>query len=123
MDAGMKFYDEQRMQAIREALEATILRWPGVTSKPMMGCLVYFRGSRFFAFLVTGAIVITKLSGADRARLAKVAKVTDFEMTGTGSKRAVAWPRVAVTQPGDVRALLPFVRQSYAAAAGATTPR
>jgi len=119
----MKFYDEQRMQTIHEVLEATILRWPGVTAKPMMGSLVYFRGSRFFAFLVTGAIVITKLSGADRARLAKLAKVTDFEMTGTKSKRAVAWPRVAVAAPGDLQPLLPFVRQSYEAAAGAKPPR
>jgi hypothetical protein len=118
----MKFYDEKRMKAVREALEEKILRWPGVAVKPMMGCLVYFRGSRFFAFLATKAIVLTKLSGPDRTRLSKLAKVTDFAMPGM-TRRAPSWPRVAVAEPKDLQVLLPFVRQSYDAAGAGRTSR
>ena len=71
-DVGeLKFYRDATMRASREALEATVLGWPGVARKEMIGCLVYFRGKRFFAFLVTGGLVITKLPDADRAALAK----------------------------------------------------
>jgi hypothetical protein len=118
----LKFYDEKRMEVLREALEGTIMSWPGVTAKPMMGCLVYFRGSRFFAFLVNGGMVLTKLSGPDRARLAKLAKVTDFAMPGM-TRRAPSWPQVGVAQPKDLQALLPFVRQSYDAAGVGSTSR
>ena len=53
----MKYYDEDKMREIRDALEKEIMRWPGVTAKQMMGCLCYFRGKKFFTFLVTKAIV------------------------------------------------------------------
>ena len=34
----MKYYDEDQMGEIREALEKEILRWPRVTPQQMMGC-------------------------------------------------------------------------------------
>jgi hypothetical protein len=109
----MKYYDEKRMKGVREALEAKIMGWPGVANKEMMGCLCYFRGSKFFAFLVTQGLVVTKLQAADRARLASRPGAKPFEMSG---RTASTWIQVPVRSPGDVADLLPFVRKSYEAA-------
>ncbi len=108
----MKFYDEATMRAVREALEASVLTWPGVARKEMMGCLVYFRGKKFFAFLVTGGLVITKLPDADRAALGKRPGAKPFTMSGRTSTK---WVQLPVPRPGDVKALLPHVRASYEA--------
>ena len=78
----MKFYDEEKMAEVRGALELEIMRWPGVSSKPMMGCLCYFYGRRFFAFLVTGGIVLQK----DRAKLTGSVRGEPFKMSERASK-------------------------------------
>jgi len=106
----LKFYDDGKMKTVREALEATVLAWPGVARKEMMGCLVYFRGKKFFAFLVTGGLVITKLPDADRAALAKRPGAKPFEMSGRTSS---TWVQLPVAKPADVKPLLPHVRTSY----------
>lgn len=111
----LKFYSEARMQAFREALEATVLAWPGVARKEMMGSCVYFRGRKFFAFLVTGGIVITKLSDADRAMLARRPGSKPFEMSGRTSSK---WIQLPLRKPQDLQPLLSFVRESYEAASG-----
>ena len=109
---ALKFYDDAKMKKIREALEAAVLTWPGVARKGMMGCLVYFRSKKFFAFLVTGGLVITKLPDADRAALAKRPGAKPFEMSG---RTATKWVQLPVAAPADVRPLLPHVRASYEA--------
>jgi len=106
----LKFYDDTRMRPLREALEATVLAWPGVARKEMMGCLVYFRGKRFFAFLVTGGLVITKLPDADRAALVKRRGAKPFAMSGRKSSK---WVQLPVAKPADLKPLLPYVRKSY----------
>ncbi len=108
----LKFYNDATMRASREALEATVLAWPGVARKEMMGCLVYFRGRRFFAFLVTGALVITKLPDADRAALAKRPGAKPFEMSGRTSS---TWVQLPVAKPADLKPLVPYVKKSYEA--------
>ncbi len=99
----MKFYDEHQMADIREQLERSVLRWPGVSSKEMMGCLCYFRGSKFFAFLVTRGIVITKLPEDGRMVLLERMKGDAFEMAGRTVK---TWIRVPLSKPSDVRLVL-----------------
>ena len=106
----MKFYDDQQTGSVRKALEQEVLGWPGVIAKPMMGCLFYFHGRKFFAFLVTKAVVVTKLAEEDRAVLSKKTGAGLFEMDG---KTVKAWVRVPLTGPGDVKSVLPFVRKSY----------
>jgi hypothetical protein len=108
----LKFYRDATMRASREALEATVLAWPGVARKEMMGCLVYFRGKRFFAFLVTGGLVITKLPGADRAVLAKRRGAKPFAMSGRMSSK---WVQLPLAKPADLKPLLPYVKKSYKA--------
>ena len=109
----MKYYDEVQTGEIRKALEKEILRWPGVTSRQMMGCLCYFYGKKFFAFLVTNAIVITKLSDDERTKLSKHIDTSAFEMAGRTAK---TWIRVALKKPNDLKLVLPFVKKSYEAA-------
>ena len=110
--SSMKFYDEEKTGEVRRALEGEILKWPGVTRKEMMGCLCYFRGRKFFAFLVTGAIVLTKLSEEARTELSGIVSVKPFEMSGRTAK---TWLRVELRKPGDLRPILPYVRKSYEA--------
>ncbi len=109
----LKFYRDATMRGVRESLEATVLAWPDVARKEMMGCLCYFRGKKFFAFLVTGGLVITKLPEADRAALAKRPGAKPFTMSGRTSTKWVVLP---AAKPADVKALLPHVRTSYDAA-------
>ena len=109
----MKYYDDARMRAVRVKLESDILKWPGVVSKEMMGCLCYFRGKKFFAFLITNGIVITKLTKEDRAALSKTAKSKPFEMAG---KTASSWAQIALKGPAELRPLMPYIRKSYDAA-------
>lgn len=108
----MKLYDEEKTGNIRKELEQEVLQWPGVAAKPMMGCLCYFHGRKFFAFLVTKAVVITKLAEEDRVVVSKELAGTPFE----GYRKSVkAWIRVPLKGPRDVKSVLPFVRKSYEA--------
>ena len=109
----MKFYDEEQMSDVREALEKVILRWPRVTAKQMMGCLCYFSEKKFFAFLVTRGIVLTKLAEKERTVLLEEVGGKAFEMSGRIAK---TWIRIPLKEPRDVRLILPFVEASYKAA-------
>jgi len=110
----MKYYDEERMRDVRSRLESDILKWPGVKSKEMMGCLCYFRGKKFFAFLVTNGIVITKLAKENRAALSQTSDSRPFEMAG---KTASNWVQLPLRGPDELRPLMSYVRKSYEAAA------
>src|SRR3990170_1858915 len=112
MRRELKFYSEARMRPVRTALEAVVGSWPGVAAKGMMGCLVYFRWKRFFAFLVTGGIVITKLPEADRVALAKRPGAKPFAWSGGGGAKGT---QARVRTPADLKSLLPYVRKSYEA--------
>lgn len=106
----MKYYDEVQMKEIRSALEDKVLQWPGVSAKEMMGCLCYFYRRKFFAFLITRGIVITKLSEEDRSKLSKLVKVEAFEMAGRTAK---TWARIALNKPQDLKEIVPFIKKSY----------
>lgn len=109
----MKYYDEEQPGAFRKGLEEKILRWPGVTNREMMGCLCYFYGKKFFAFLVTKGVVITKLPEDDRMKLSKQMGGGVLEMAG---RKAKTWVRVPLKKHDDLQTILPFVKKSYEAA-------
>ncbi len=110
----MKFYDEEQMRDLRETLEKSVLKWPGVLPKEMMGCLCYFRGKKFFAFLVTKGIVVTKLTEDERSKLSERPGSKPFEMAGRTSSK---WIQVQLRGSQDLQEVLPFVKKSYEAAA------
>ena len=109
----MKYYDDSRMAGLRKALEEKIMEWPGVTSKPMMGCLCYFRGRKFFAILVTNGIVIARADPGDRAKLSKMEGSKPFVIGGRTSSR---WTQNALNDLRDLTPLWPYIRRSFEAA-------
>jgi hypothetical protein len=105
----MKYYDEEKMIGIRKALDAEVLNWKGVSSRPMMGCLCYFYNRKFIGFLVTDGIVLMKLSEKDQANLKEKFGGKPFEMAGQAGRLWVT----PLKTPKDVRSVIPFVKKRY----------
>ena len=106
----MKYYAENRVQQIRQALEAAVLKWPQVKVKMMFGCPGYRAGNKLFAFLVTGGVVLTCLSPRDRESLAKKLPIESFRARG---KAVANWVKIAVACGADLKLALPYVKKSY----------
>lgn len=98
------------MVAIRRALEEEVLGWPGVASKKMFGCPCYTRKGVIFVFLVTGGVVVTRLDGEQRRRLASSIPAQPFQ---AGRKSIASWLRIAVGSVEGLGPVLPHVRHSY----------
>jgi len=109
----MKYYSEEETGDLRLALEKRILRWRGVGTKQMFGCPCYQANSDLFAFLVTGGIVVTCLSEADRATLSRWPGTGVFQ---AGKKTVRHWVRIPIRDSADLDQVMPFVRRSYQAA-------
>lgn len=107
----MKYFDTEKMREIRDELDKEILKWPGVSSREMMGCLCYLHGRSMLAFLVTDAIIISKLSEQEEADLSKLNKKVSFKM-GSKTFRKPAW-ELKTRENG--RTILPFLQKSYKA--------
>ncbi len=105
----MKYYIEEETRGLRGALEAEILSWPKVTHRKMMGCPCYQAGGKMFAGLVTGGMVITKLTPEEKDELAGVHPVGPFTM---GSRTIKKWARLNL-EPGELQKVLPYIRKSY----------
>jgi TfoX/Sxy family transcriptional regulator of competence genes len=108
----MKYFDEKKMGEIRKELEKEILRWPGVSTREMMGCLCYLHGKNMLAFLVTDGIVVSKLSEQEEKDLSKLSKKASFKMGGKTIKKPV-WQ---LKTQDNLRTILPILKKSYQAA-------
>ena len=93
----------------RKVFDDEVLKWKGVVSRPMMGCLCYFYNRKFIGFLVTDGIVIMKLSEKDQTILKEKFGGKPFEMAGQTGKLWVT----PLKGRKDVRSILPFVRKRY----------
>ncbi len=111
----MKYYDEEQMTEIRKALEKEIMQWPDVKSKEMMGCLCYFRGKKFLAWLVTNGIILPKLTEDDRRKLQSEFETAPFKM----GARATKLRTVILRKPEDLLPIRTYIKESYNAASGA----
>lgn len=109
----MKYYDESEMKALREIFEKEVLQWPEITTKKMFGCPCYKANDKLFAFLVTGGIVLTRLSDAERNKISKRYKSTPFQ---AGKKTMKAWVQTPVKEIEDLSEMMPYVKKSYKAA-------
>ena len=105
----MKYHDEEKMAEIQKTLEKEILKWKGVTSKPMMGCLCYFYNRKFIGFLVTNGIVLMKLREEDQKEIKEKFGGKPFEMAGQTGRLWVT----PLNGPKDVESVMPFVRKRY----------
>ena len=105
----MKYYDKEKMIEIQKAFEAEVLKWKGVSSRPMMGCLCYFYNRKFIGFLITDGIVLMKLSERDQTSLKEKFGGKPFEMAGQTGRLWVT----PLKRPRDVVSVMPFVRKRY----------
>ena len=107
----MKYFDKEKMGQIRDELEKEILKWPGVSSREMMGCLCYLHGKKMIGFLVTDGIVISKLSEQDQTDLSKLSKKVSFKMGG----KTIWKPVWELKTRDNLLTILPFLKKSYQA--------
>ena len=112
----MKLYSEETMQDVKSAVDAEVLRWPGVRPNKRFGCPCYEADGKLFAFLVTGGMVLTQLPEAERDRLTRGRKASAFEAGGRTVQR---WTKLPLTVPRELPRLLPYIRMSHRAASEA----
>ena len=93
-------------------MEDEIMKWPNVASREMMGCLCYFRGKKFFAWLVTNGIVLPKLTADDRRKLQEQFETQPFEM----GSRTTKLRKVILQRPADLQPIRTYIKKSYDAA-------
>lgn len=105
----MKYYIEEETRDLRLAVEGELLSWPKVEARRMMGCPSYLAGGKIFASLVTGGMLITKLTEEMREELNEIAPVKPFN---TGSRTIKRWAHIKVG-PERLSELIPFLKASY----------
>jgi len=105
----MKYYDEEKMEKLRKLLNDEVLKWKGVASRPMMGCLCYFYNRKFLCFLVTDGIVVMKLPEEEQMKLKEKFGGKPFEMAGQTGRMWIT----PLKEPKDVRSVMPFLRKRY----------
>jgi TfoX/Sxy family transcriptional regulator of competence genes len=109
----MKYYSEAEDHDLRQAFETEIRTWPNVRTRKMFGCPCYQANGKLFALVVSGGIVITRLSDADRALLIHQNVGVPFQ---PGQKTVQSWLQIAVQNKAELKPFLPYVRKSYDAA-------
>ena len=76
----------------------------------MFGCPCYKADNKLFAFLVTGGVVITKLSESDQETLSNLFETTPFQ---AGKKSVKQWSRVSIPDKTELSKIISFVEKSY----------
>jgi hypothetical protein len=109
----MPYYSETESHQLRLKVEETVMEWPGVTKKMLFGSPAYIAGNAYFAVLVTGGIILTRLGEEEKARLLEDPHAGYFEGHGRVMKK---WIRLAVSSPSELDRYLPYLRSSYEAA-------
>jgi hypothetical protein len=106
----MPYYSEAESHDIRIKVEDIVLEWPGVTKKMMFVSPAFIIGKTYFAMLVTGGIILTRLTEPEKARLLEDPNGGYFEEHGRVMKK---WIHIQFTSPSDIDAYIPFIRSSY----------
>jgi hypothetical protein len=106
----MPYYSEDQSHELRLHVEKIVLAWPGVTKKMMFGSPAYIIGKTYFAMLVTGGIILTRLTEPEKERLLKDPGVGYFEGHGRVMKK---WVRIPVSSQSDIDSYIPSIRSSY----------
>ena len=106
----MQYYSEEEAKPLREAFERYVFQWPQVTMRRMFGCPAYVADSRLFAFLVTGAVVITQVRLKDRQALSEDNETVPFK---AGEREIERWIQVTIDDPKALGRIISYVRKSY----------
>jgi len=112
-DMIMPYYSEADTKNLRLKVEEIVLAWPGVVKKMMFGSPSYGVGKTFFAMLVTGGIILTRLSEEEKTRLLKDPRAGYFEGHGRTMKK---WILISLPDPSELEHYLQFIKLSYEAA-------
>lgn len=97
--------------ALRDAVAAAVVDWPGVTAKRTFGCPAFLVRGEVFALVSEQGLSLTRLGGGERRKLVETRGARPFVASGRTVER---WPTVAV-EPAELAALLPALRSSYEA--------
>lgn len=114
----METYDPDEGEATRLAVESVVADWRAVTLERLFGYPTYHADGTIFVLVANDGVALTRLPEEDRKRLVESHDVGPFE---AGGQTIEKWVYVAVG-PGNVDALGPFLRASYAAALRESRP-
>lgn len=106
----MRYYAEDRGNALREAFEAKVLHWPEVSTRLMFGCPAYLADGKLFAFLVTEGVVITQVRKRDREELRTLFPIEPFK---AGEREISRWVQVRLESVDQLDRVMRMVRRSY----------
>lgn len=114
----METYDPDEGEATRLAVESVVDDWAAVTERRLFGYPACYAGGTIFVLVANDGVALTRLPTEDRERLAESYEVGPFE---AGGQTIGKWSFVPAG-PGDVDALVPFLRASYRAARSEAEP-
>jgi hypothetical protein len=107
-----------RVDTLAAAVDELVAGWPGVSRKTMFGCPSYVADGVLFAVVSEQGLSLTRLSDAERAKLARSLSVEPFEARGRLVRK---WATVGIdpddiADPDDADAIAGALRRSYEAA-------
>ena len=97
--------------AVREALDAQLLVWQGVTRARLLGGAGYVVEGRPFAALLEGVVAMSLPRDLARRALG-LAGVSPLAAS-TGDPQFAGWTQFLLLLPEDVDAVLPWLKASY----------
>lgn len=95
---------DKEMQQWCALLEAEMVTWPQVKTKPMFGMIGFYRGRNIFA-----AVPRSRAAGSERAILIKLAGVG----RSTSTRKTSAWSRFELESEQDLTPALTHLQQAY----------
>ena len=101
--------EQDRREALCDAVDDLVGTWPGVSRKTMFGCPSYVADGVLFAVVSEQGLSLTRLSTDERARLERVLSVEPFE---AGGRLVQRWATVRVS-PDGLDPVADALRQSY----------
>ena len=106
----MPYYSESESGDIRLKIEEIVLKWPGVTKKMLFGSPAFAIGPTYFAMVVTGGVILTRLGDEEKTRLLEDPGAGYFEGHGRTMKK---WVHIRLPTPSELDRYLPWLKSSY----------
>jgi luciferase-like monooxygenase len=103
---------DAEMQRWSAQLEAEVLSWPGVTTRPMFGFVALYRATHIFAALPRTRAIDTPFS-----LMVKLPSVRNDRLAPKG--RRAGWTTFAMESPDDMSEALRWLERAYDRAARA----
>jgi len=98
---------ETEMQRWCALLEAEVVKWPQVNTKPMFGLVALYRGKKIFA-----AVPRTRAAETERSILIKLPGVHDKRRLGASGPGA-GWIAFEINSESDIAEALQRLEQAY----------